>query len=357
VGNDDRSAVRRYIVLTTLLALVFAPAAVAKPSAPSWAQAELRLVVSRGLLPKSAAARPDEPLTEGELAGLVAGLSYEPPAVPVDPQALVTVAQLDARLVKALGLSSSASRFLQAARAVGLKPPSRFGTEVVARLIGLRTNHPAAQDFRELRHDESATRAEAAYSAARILKFKGWEPDSARTAAAAFSLPVLGSWEKRVLTTAVGKIGLPYIWAGTSDLPQAPLGVQVNGGFDCSGFAWRVFKQPYPGGGGLAAILRGRTAAAMAGEVLPAKRIAFPRLRPADLVFFGARGPRSTARQVDHMGIALGNGWMIHSSRHGVALVELTGWYRDRFAWGRRPLAEAGLTGTGSTAPIPSDIR
>jgi hypothetical protein len=96
--------VRRYIALTTLLTLVFAPAAVAKPSAPSWAQAELRLVVSRGLLPKSAAARPDEPLTEGELAGLVAGLSYAPPAVAADPQAPVTVARLDARLVKALGL-------------------------------------------------------------------------------------------------------------------------------------------------------------------------------------------------------------------------------------------------------------
>jgi cell wall-associated NlpC family hydrolase len=349
--------VRRLIALTTLLVFVFAPAAVARPSAPSWAQAEISLVVSRGLLPRSAAARPDEPLTQGELTGLVAALTYQPPPAPFDSQAPVTMAQLNAKLVGALGLSSSATRFLQAARTAGLKPPARLGTEAVARLLGLRTNHPAAQDARELRHDEFATRAEAAYSAARILKFKGWELESAKTAAAAFSLPALAPWEKRVLTTAVGRIGLPYIWAGTSDLPQAPLGVQVNGGFDCSGFAWRVFKQPYPGGGALAATVKGRTAAAMAGEVPRARRISFTRLRPADLVFFGRSGTRSKPGQVDHMGIALGSGWMIHSSRHGVALVELTGWYRDRFAWGRRPLAEAGLVGAAAPEALPTGIR
>jgi hypothetical protein len=34
---------------------------------------------------------------------------------------------------------------------------------------------------------------------------------------------------------------------------------------------------------------------------------------------------------------------MIHSSGQGVAVTPLTGWYRQQFAWGRRPLAEAGL--------------
>ena len=41
-----------------------------------------------------------------------------------------------------------------------------------------------------------------------------------------------------------------------------------------------------------------------------------------------------------------GNGWMIHSSGQGVAVTPMTGWYRTQFAWGRRPLAEAGLTAT-----------
>ena len=44
------------------------------------------------------------------------------------------------------------------------------------------------------------------------------------------------------------------------------------------------------------------------------------------------------------MGIYAGGGWMIHSSRYGVALAPVEGWYAERFAWGRRPLAEAGLT-------------
>jgi hypothetical protein len=43
------------------------------------------------------------------------------------------------------------------------------------------------------------------------------------------------------------------------------------------------------------------------------------------------------------MAIYLGNGWMINSSRYGVALAPRAGWYDNRLAWGRRPLSEAGL--------------
>jgi cell wall-associated NlpC family hydrolase len=65
------------------------------------------------------------------------------------------------------------------------------------------------------------------------------------------------------------------------------------------------------------------------------------------VVFFGGKGPRSRPPEVEHAGIAVGGGWMIHASRNGVTLVPLAGWYRERFAWARRPLAEAGL------APVP----
>jgi cell wall-associated NlpC family hydrolase len=81
----------------------------------------------------------------------------------------------------------------------------------------------------------------------------------------------------------------------------------------------------------------------MSGEVPKAKRIPAAALQPADVVFFGARGPKSTPAQIDHMGIYLGNGWFVHSSRYGVAVESLTGWYQQRLAWARRPLAEAGL--------------
>ncbi len=132
-------------------------------------------------------------------------------------------------------------------------------------------------------------------------------------------------------------IGFPYVWAGEDE--------KTERGFDCSGFVWRVYKlQAYPGGEALAATLQGRTTFQMSGEVAPALRIGFDELQPGDVLFFGPMGPRSKPKDVDHAGIYLGSGWMIHSSAFGVALALLDGWYRDGFAWARRPLSEAGLS-------------
>jgi cell wall-associated NlpC family hydrolase len=215
---------------------------------------------------------------------------------------------------------------------------------VVARLLGLRTNHPAAHDDLELLPNDPATRAEAAFSAARVLRLSEYDIDAVREAAAAFAPAALTPWQQRVLQTAVGLIGYPYVWGGTSEHQQTLFGVDSRGGFDCSGLVWRVYKlQAYPNGAALAETLRGRTTFAMSGEVPRAKRIPFAKLQPGDVLFWGAKGPRSQPAQVDHTGIYLGGGWFVHSSGYGVALAELSGWYRDRFAWARRPLAEAGL--------------
>jgi cell wall-associated NlpC family hydrolase len=337
---------RRLLLPLALVALLAAaPASAAKPT-QSWALPEIRLIVAQGVMGVTDPAqfRPDDPLTAGALAQLVAGLTKEPAVPAASPAAPVTMAGLDARLVRTLDLTDAATTFGQNARAAGLAPPSRFGAEAVARLLGLRTNHPAAQDELELLPKETATRAEAAFSAARILRFGGSEADYARGAADSFVLPVLTPWQKRILQTAVSFVGYPYVWGGESELPESPFGHQAHGGFDCSGFVWRVYKlQRYPAGGALPDTLEGRTTYAMSGEVPAAKRIPLPKLQPADVVFFGAKGPRSKAAEVDHMGIYLGNGWMVHSSGYGVAVAQLAGWYRTRFAWARRPLAEAGL--------------
>jgi cell wall-associated NlpC family hydrolase len=311
---------------------------------PSWAQAEIKLVVSRGLMAKSVGTfRPNDPLTRGALDSLVAGLTGVGPTTP-QSAVPVTMAQLDATLVRALDLTDAGIAFAGAARAAGLAPPSRFGTEVVARLLGLRTNHPAKLDSLELLPSDVATRAEAAYSAAQILRFRGWEVERTEELAQTFTLPAYSPWQAKILKTAARFIGYPYIWGGTSELAESPMGVEAPGGFDCSGFVWRVFKlQSYPGGGSLAATLKGRTTFAMSGEVPAQKRIPFARLKPADVLFWGANGPRSKPGEVDHAGIYLGNGWFIHSSEYGVALAQMTGWYKQRFAWARRPLAEAGL--------------
>jgi cell wall-associated NlpC family hydrolase len=385
-----------------VLVLVVASTAAAKPSQPaSWAAAQIRTVTAAGLMdaPSVAQFRADDPLTAQSLEDLAFELKErlvapEPPVVatgpatttattttaaattdptttttttttttpaptttattpsaPVQPKQVanpdrpVTMAQLDLRLVQVLGLGKAANEFSAGARAAGLKVPGRFGTEVVARLLGLRLNHPANQDSLELLPTDPATRAEAAYSAAQILGFQGYEAASVQELADGFALPDdFTDWQKAILTTAFARIGMPYIWGGTSDGPETEFGVSSRGGYDCSGFVWRVYKlQSYPGEGGLASVLRGRTTYVMSGEVPKSKRIPLAKLQPADVIFFGDKGPRSQPTQVGHMGIYVGNGWFVHSSEYGVALARLDGWYAKEFAWGRRPLAEAAL--------------
>ena len=60
------------------------------------------------------------------------------------------MSELDAQLVGALGLTPAARRIRIAARDAGLAPTSRLGTETVARLLGLRLNHPQGSDDLEL---------------------------------------------------------------------------------------------------------------------------------------------------------------------------------------------------------------
>jgi cell wall-associated NlpC family hydrolase len=337
---------RRVLLCAAACALVFAPSAAA---ARSWAQPQIAVVTAHGLMGGQASAfRPDDPLTAGELADLVSGLTGTDAPMVADPSAPATIAQLDAQLVRALGMLPVARRFSAGVRAVGLAPPRWFGTEVVARLIGLRFNHPAAQDRLELGPNDPATRAEAAYSAARVLGLTAADTDLVTALGATFRLEALTPFQRDVLQTAISLVGYPYVWGGTSELPQDPFGTGklVPGGFDCSGFVWRVYKlQAYAGAAALPATLKGRTTYAMSGEVGRAKRIPFATLEPGDVLFFGPHGPRSKPAEIDHMGVYLGGGWFVQSSDEGVALAPLAeGWYRRSFAWARRPLAEAGLS-------------
>ena len=179
----------------------------------------------------------------------------------------------------------------------------------------------------------------------RLLERSQWHLAEVRSVATSFDLPALTTWQKRVVGRAVRFVGFPYVWGGMSESRQTLFGVTSRGGFDCSGFVWRVYKlTAYVGAPALAGALRGRTTYEMSVEVPRAQRIAREALAPADVVFFGDRGPRSRPAQVGHMGIYLGGGWIVHSSSRGVTLVPLEGWYADTFAWARRPLAEAALS-------------
>src|SRR5262249_6442812 len=136
----------------------------------------------------------------------------------------VTIAQLDSRLVAGLGLAPAARSFAQGARDAGLTVPSRFGTEAVARLIGLRFNHPTGQDNLELLPNQTATRAEAAFSVAAALQLGDDQRQAVLDESSAFVPPELSGWQVEILDTAVKLIGYPYVWAGTSDKPQSPTG-------------------------------------------------------------------------------------------------------------------------------------
>jgi cell wall-associated NlpC family hydrolase len=383
---DDRNVGQRLVTLAATIAMAAVAAAAAPGAAgrlPDWAAPQIATVVAHGLMDAKSVSKfkPNAAVTRQTLANLTFGLQQQlaPPPPPgsgsgstdttstgttgtgttttggtttaptvSNPGAHVTMAQLDRGLVQGLGLGTAAKEFAQGARAAGVAVPGRFGFEVVARLLGLRINHPAAQDFLELRPQDPATRAEAAYSAAQILEFgqleNSWQIAQVQSLADSFALPQPNDWQRSILAVAFSKIGMPYVWGGTNDGPEVDFGVNAPGGYDCSGFVWRVYKlQSYPNEGSLASTIQGRTTYTMSVEVPRSKRVSFTKLQPADVIFFGTKGSQSTGPQIFHTAIYVGNGWFIQSSDEGVAFAQLSGWYRKRFAWGRRPLHEAGL--------------
>ncbi len=324
------------------------------PVAPtaSWADPQIRAVVSAGVLGTDLGSfRPTEPFTRGELSDALTAWGKPSPAL-TDPARLVTIRELDARLVGALGLLPAAKRIRIAARDAGLLPTSIVGTETIARLLGLRFNHPQGTDNLELLPSQPATRAEVAYSFARAMSLTAGQVVWVDRLSVTFSVPALDEWQRAVVSRALGFVGYPYVWAGTSEKTQelwsatAPGGVvSAPGGFDCSGFVWRVYKtEPFAGAPLLADMLKGRTTYAMSAEVTKPARIGITELQPGDVLFFGSRGTLSKPAEVGHTGIYVGNGWFVHSSVQGVTLQPLEGWYATSFAWARRPLAEAGLS-------------
>ena len=332
------------VLLSLAVLAATATAGAQPPPVRSWAAPQIETVVAAGLMaPSVTDFRPDDLLTSSELASALSSLGAEA-AVADDPFRLVTVRELDAQLVTITGLRPHARELRLAAERAGLMPRPWLGTETVARMLGLRINHLQAEDVRELQVSQPVTRAEAAYSIARVLTIQQYELDAVRSALDTFTFEPLSVWQQNVLRRALRLVGSPYVWAGTSERPQPLFGRTLPGGFDCSGFVWRVYKlEPFAGAPALSAVLKGRTTYDMSGEVRRSARVTRANLQPGDVVFFGASGPRSKPSEVGHMSIYVGAGWMVHSSDRGTTLTPMTGWYETRFAWGRRPLAEAGL--------------
>ncbi|TXH77283.1 MAG: NlpC/P60 family protein [Lysobacteraceae bacterium] len=137
------------------------------------------------------------------------------------------------------------------------------------------------------------------------------KPDEAQTEEAT---PTEGP-VKRMLKRALTLLGTPYRWGGTS--PER--------GFDCSGLVGYVFRNNL--GIELPRISRDM---ANVGQLILDRNA----LIEGDLVFFSRRG-----KNVDHVGIYLGNGQFVHAPRTGkdVEIANLaTGYWSQKFLKARR---------------------
>jgi cell wall-associated NlpC family hydrolase len=327
-------------VLPAIAAATAALASAAPASAiskASWDRKQQSQVVRAGLMQRLPGGfHGEQPLTSDQLTQAFTALSARTgtPAARVS-SAPLSVTRFDALLTAQLGLTDAADTFQNEAHRAGLNPPSYFGTEVVTRLLGLHFNHPFPHEELELYPWETITRAEAAYSLAQVLHQNEWEADYVRQTAGRFQLPTYTAKQLAPLRTAVSKIGMPYIWGGESDGPSYG---QIHGGYDCSGFAWRVYKLS---GNPAGTQIRGRTAAQQAGEIAKSKRVHLDDVQPGDLLFFGSAKFKSKATEanVTHEGIALSEDFAIHSSSQGVYVLPLyEGWLHSSFTWARRVL-------------------
>jgi len=227
--------------------------------------------------------------------------------------------------------------------------PRYLPTEVAARTLGLRYNHSSTSDQLEESPNDPMTRAEAAYVLYHARHLSSWAiPSLAQFDKV--TLPTLTDREKQVVAFALRYIGYPYVWGGEYPTKDSPYGAQAHGGFDCSGFDWWVMKIHF------GYTLNERTAAGMAGAAKP--RIAYAKLVPGDLIFFGPKGPKSTVASIYHAALYLGNGWFIQStgSLDGVSISSLKAdaYWKADFAWGRRVLKKSEITPAPSPSPSAS---
>ena len=105
----------------------------------------------------------------------------------------------------------------------------------------------------------------------------------------------LGSGHPEVVAIALGFIGVPYVWGGSSP-----------SGFDCSGLTQYCYRQ--------VGISLPRTSQSQynAGQHIARDRLDL--LRPGDLVFFGTDGD---AGRVHHVGMYVGDGNYVHAPYTG----------------------------------------
>jgi cell wall-associated NlpC family hydrolase len=263
------------------------------------------------------------------------------------PAGTVTKLDLDRALVRALGLTAEIAGLdaIRTANGAPLQHPDGFAELILAPALGLHYNHPTSAEIRELLPSTAARRADAAYALWRAWSAQGTYRISALARYRSIVLPAMTPTRRRVVEFALAYAGYPYVYAGewhTKTPRRYCCGGQPQGGFDCSGFAWWVLKKPGDGYDNTAirsyAGWRFGERASQRMAQATKTRLTLRQTRPTDLLLFDGDGGKGW-RGVDHVGLSMGGGWMIHSSsgRDGVSIDWVRqGWYRDHFVWGRR---------------------
>ena len=336
----------RIATLIALLAtlLVAAPADAVR-TAGNWSGHAQRVAVSERLMSPLADGRfhGERSLTTSQLRAVRTALAKRLGRAPVSvhTHGKVTVAQFHDVLARQLGFTDDARRVQAETRRAGLRPPKRFGAEVVIRLIELtHAQHMPWNEKLSLYPWSPVTRAEVAWSVYQVAILPPKELAFTHNVLALYDLPRYTHAQKRLLRRAVARIGMPFIWGGVNDRAG---GHQPKGGYDCSGFIWRVWKHS-----GLKAAkkIRSRTASGMAGEIPRSQRVRRENIQPGDLLFFGERGTAdaqfnmaATKKNIHHSGIAMSRDFGISATYQGVDVQPIFDqWFYDDFAWGRRIL-------------------
>src|SRR5687767_5594724 len=223
------------------LLLQASPAMGAEPRIPEWVRPAVNYLSDKGWLDKTAFSA-NEPMTRADFTRLMkkvfqGGYSRT--------RGLVRAAEVSAALVEVLGKGSVAEGLSQVSSPDGWRPQLGrwFGTEIVAREMGLRYNRLEPEDDMETSADEAMKQADAVYA---VWKAKTapstWNAD----ALSSFGLASFSETRRSVVEFALSLVGTPYVWGGewkTTTPSSYPYGAQAHGGFDCSGFAWYVLKE------------------------------------------------------------------------------------------------------------------
>jgi cell wall-associated NlpC family hydrolase len=271
------------------------------------------------------------------------------------PDAAVHTSTFDRALILAMGLRAAANGLANIHEATDgytyTVAPS-FPYLQLAHVLGLHYNHPSGSEDMDIEPYGWITRDEVAYSLWKAATLTSWERAEANRYVD-IAMPNHANPDdptqaiRRQITAFAFKwVGYPYIYAGEwykASPPGYCCGAQVKGGFDCSGFAWWLLKKAGENG------YNNQSVRGYAGWSLPQRtsydmahatktRVTFGYIRTGDLLLFADDGGTGWA-DADHVGMYLGNGWMIHStgSNAGVAIEWIgDGWWRDHFLWGRR---------------------